>query len=136
MYIPYTHSVFVFLLTSVLVLYISPHYCPHFCNHLLKLPFSLQQSRNSDDDRDSPLGQEGGAMGRTYSPDMTENMDEFVVKPAPQGVTIKCRITRDKKGVDRGIYPTYFLHMERDDGKRVCLIFKYYHFATVRELID
>lgn len=67
------------------------------------------------------MGQEGGAMGRTYSPDLTENLDEFVLKPAPQGVTIKCRITRDKKGVDRGIYPTYFLHMEREDGKRVCL---------------
>ena len=40
-------------------------------------------------------------------------------RPAPQGVTIKCRISRDKKGVDRGMYPTYFLHMERDDGKRV-----------------
>ena len=71
-------------------------------------------------------------MGRTYSPDMTENMDEFVVKPAPQGVTIKCRITRDKKGVDRGIYPTYFLHMERDDGKRVC----WYLNITILQLLE
>ena len=52
-------------------------------------------------------------------PDPTENLEEFVYRPAPQGVTIKCRISRDKKGVDRGMYPTYFLHMERDDGKRV-----------------
>lgn len=57
-------------------------------------------------------------MGRSYTPDMTENLDEFVLKPAPQGVTIKCRITRDKKGVDRGMYPTYFLHMEREDSKK------------------
>lgn len=62
-------------------------------------------------------------MGRNYSPEITENLDEFVLKPAPQGVTMKCRITRDKKGVDRGMYPTYFLHMERDDGKRVCELF-------------
>lgn len=59
----------------------------------------------------------GGAT--SLVPDPTENLEEFVYRPAPQGVTIKCRITRDKKGVDRGMYPTYFLHMERDDGKRV-----------------
>lgn len=40
-------------------------------------------------------------------------------RPAPQGSPIKCRITRDKKGMDRGMYPTYFLHMEKDDGKKV-----------------
>ena len=74
----------------------------------------LLQNQDSDDDDET-----GGAVGRTYSPEITENLDEFVLKPAPQGVTIKCRITRDKKGVDRGMYPTYFLHMERDDGKRV-----------------
>ncbi|XP_015764471.1 PREDICTED: tubby protein homolog, partial [Acropora digitifera] len=39
-------------------------------------------------------------------------------RPAPQGSPIKCRITRDKKGMDRGMYPTYFLHMEKDDGKK------------------
>ncbi|EDO28462.1 predicted protein, partial [Nematostella vectensis] len=43
-------------------------------------------------------------------------------RPAPQGIPVKCRITRDKKGMDRGMYPTYFLHMERDDGKKVFLL--------------
>lgn len=47
------------------------------------------------------------------------NLEEFVFRPAPRGVTVKCRITRDKKGMDRGLYPTYFMHMEREDGKRV-----------------
>ena len=42
-------------------------------------------------------------------------------RPAPQGQTIKCRITRDKKGVDRQMFPTYFLHLEKDDGKKVSL---------------
>ncbi|XP_075886155.1 tubby-related protein 3 isoform X3 [Nelusetta ayraudi] len=50
------------------------------------------------------------------------NLEEFVVRPAPRGVTVKCRITRDKKGMDRGLYPTYFMHMEREDGKRVFLL--------------
>lgn len=46
-------------------------------------------------------------------------------RPAPQGTAVKCRITRDKKGMDRGMYPTYFLHMEKDDGKKVvyCVVY-------------
>ncbi|CAH1250473.1 tubby-related protein 3-like isoform X3 [Branchiostoma lanceolatum] len=51
-----------------------------------------------------------------------DNLEEFVLKPAPQGHTVKCRITRDKKGMDRGVFPTYYLHMERDDGKKVFLL--------------
>ncbi|MEQ2187413.1 hypothetical protein GOODEAATRI_004494 [Goodea atripinnis] len=47
------------------------------------------------------------------------NLEEFVLRPAPRGITIKCRITRDKKGMDRGLYPTYFMHMERNDGRKV-----------------
>lgn len=47
------------------------------------------------------------------------NLEEFVLQPAPRGVTVKCRISRDKKGMDRGLYPTYFMHMEREDGKKV-----------------
>ncbi|XP_028812692.1 tubby protein homolog isoform X4 [Denticeps clupeoides] len=51
-----------------------------------------------------------------------EDLEEFVLRPAPQGVTVKCRITRDKKGMDRGMYPTYYLHLEREDGKKVFLL--------------
>ena len=47
------------------------------------------------------------------------NLGEFVFKPAPQGVVVKCRISRDKRGVDRGMYPTYYMHFEKDDGKKV-----------------
>ncbi|CAI2734213.1 unnamed protein product [Schistosoma spindalis] len=49
--------------------------------------------------------------------DPTGNLEEFIMKPAPQGVTIRCRITRDKRGVDRGIFPSYYLHLEKDDCK-------------------
>ena len=48
-----------------------------------------------------------------------DNLEEFVLRPAPRGATVKCRITRDKKGMDRGLYPTYFMHLEREDGRRV-----------------
>lgn len=47
------------------------------------------------------------------------DLEEFTLRPAPQGVAIKCRITRDKKGMDRGMYPTYYLHLEKEDGKKV-----------------
>ncbi|XP_048450242.1 tubby protein-like, partial [Rhincodon typus] len=50
------------------------------------------------------------------------NLEEFAFRPAPQGTVIKCRITRDKKGMDKGMFPTYYLHMERDDGKKVFLM--------------
>ncbi|XP_043372550.1 tubby protein homolog isoform X8 [Dermochelys coriacea] len=51
-----------------------------------------------------------------------DELEEFAVRPAPQGITVKCRITRDKKGMDRGMYPTYYLHLEREDGKKVFLL--------------
>lgn len=43
-----------------------------------------------------------------------DNLEEFVLQPAPQGVTIKCRVTRDKKGMDRGLYPTYYVHLDNE----------------------
>ncbi|XP_036373858.1 tubby-related protein 3 isoform X1 [Megalops cyprinoides] len=51
-----------------------------------------------------------------------DNLEEFVLRPAPRGVTVKCRITRDKKGMDRGLYPTYFMHLEKEDGRKVFLL--------------
>nr|1C8Z_A Chain A, TUBBY PROTEIN [Mus musculus] len=51
-----------------------------------------------------------------------QDLEEFALRPAPQGITIKCRITRDKKGMDRGMFPTYFLHLDREDGKKVFLL--------------
>ncbi|KAK7895952.1 hypothetical protein WMY93_021277 [Mugilogobius chulae] len=50
------------------------------------------------------------------------NLEEFVLRPAPRGTTVKCRISRDKKGMDRGLYPTYFMHMEKEDGKKIFLL--------------
>lgn len=49
-------------------------------------------------------------------------MEEFATLPCPRGTTIRCRITRDKKGVDRGLYPTYFLHLEKEDNRKVFLL--------------
>ncbi|XP_078719945.1 tubby-related protein 3-like [Lampetra fluviatilis] len=64
---------------------------------------------------------DAAAPGASDSLDL-ESLEEFAVRPAPEGAAVKCRITRDKKGMDRGMFPTYFLHLERDDGKRVFLL--------------
>ncbi|XP_061167693.1 tubby protein homolog [Saccostrea echinata] len=72
-----------------------------------------------DDDQE---GAAESAMARDEPLELTEKLDDFVLRPAPQGRVMKCRITRDKKSVDRGFYPTYFLHLEKDDGKKVFLL--------------
>ncbi|NXL34627.1 TULP3 protein, partial [Glaucidium brasilianum] len=51
-----------------------------------------------------------------------ENLEDFALRPAPRGVTVKCRITRDKKGIDRGLFPTYYMHLERDDNRKTFLL--------------
>lgn len=54
--------------------------------------------------------------------DVVGSLETFVMEPACQRMHYKCRITRDRKGMDRGLYPTYFLHLERDYGKKVFLL--------------
>lgn len=51
-----------------------------------------------------------------------EDIDGFVFQPAPQDDIIKCRITRDRKGIDNRAYPVYYLHMEREGMKKVFLL--------------
>uniref|UniRef100_A0A8C5N4M4 TUB like protein 3 n=1 Tax=Leptobrachium leishanense TaxID=445787 RepID=A0A8C5N4M4_9ANUR len=50
------------------------------------------------------------------------DLKEFVLRPAPRGITIQSRITRDKKGMDRGLYPTYYMHLEREENKKIFLL--------------
>ncbi|XP_076807543.1 uncharacterized protein LOC143450750 isoform X2 [Clavelina lepadiformis] len=65
----------------------------------------------------------GSSGGRYVLPGMDiDDLENFCMQPAPQGYTIKCRITRDKKGIDRHAFPTYFLHYERDDGKKIFIL--------------
>ncbi|XP_033621493.1 tubby-related protein 3 isoform X3 [Fukomys damarensis] len=51
-----------------------------------------------------------------------ENLEDFAYSPAPRGTTVKCRITRDKKGMDRGLFPTYFMHLEKGDNRKIFLL--------------
>ncbi|XP_012678985.2 tubby-related protein 3 isoform X2 [Clupea harengus] len=65
---------------------------------------------------------EPGSPSTDIPPIDADHLEEFVVQPAPRGTTVKCRITRDKKGMDRGLYPTYFMHLEKEDGRKVFLL--------------
>lgn len=52
---------------------------------------------------------------RPPSPEIEfDDLEEFVLQSAPQGTTIKCKLTRDKRGMDRGFYPTYYLHLDNE----------------------
>ncbi|KAM8803737.1 tubby-related protein 3 isoform 1-T1 [Rhynchonycteris naso] len=50
------------------------------------------------------------------------NLEDFAYSPAPRGITVKCRITRDKKGMDRGLFPTYYMHLEKDENRKIFLL--------------
>lgn len=68
------------------------------------------------------LASGGGDEFGNGSLDPSDSLESFVYRPAAQHMQIKCRITRDKKGVDRTMYPTYYLHMEREDGRKIFLL--------------
>lgn len=84
-----------------------------YCSPCLSIHFSSQEPAESSHIT-------GGGSSQFY--DIQDNLDQFVFKVAPRDIQIKCRITRDRKGMDRGLYPTYFLHMEREDGKKIFLL--------------
>lgn len=54
--------------------------------------------------------------------DIVGQIEHWVLQPSQQGVHYKCRITRDRKGMDRGLFPIYYLHLEKDYGKKVFLL--------------
>uniref|UniRef100_A0A183C3M5 Tub domain-containing protein n=1 Tax=Globodera pallida TaxID=36090 RepID=A0A183C3M5_GLOPA len=58
----------------------------------------------------------------TETIDINDNLEQFVMEPTRKNFTLKCRITRDKHGVDKGIYPNYYLHLEKNDGRKIFLL--------------
>ena len=52
-------------------------------------------------------------------PRLGEDMREYVLRPAMRGRTVQCRISRDKRGVDKGMFPFYYLYLEAADGLKV-----------------
>jgi hypothetical protein len=50
------------------------------------------------------------------------NLNEIIFKPPAENETIKCRITRDKQGLDKQLSPIYYLHYEKDSIRKVFLL--------------
>lgn len=50
---------------------------------------------------------------------MSVNHDCFAFRPVVQNTVLQCRITRDKHGLDHGMYPIYHLHLEHSSGQKV-----------------
>lgn len=56
---------------------------------------------------------------RSPSPEIEfDNLEKFVMEPAAQGLTVKCRVTRDQRGMDKNFYPLYYLHLDNDKKVR------------------
>ncbi|CAF1105135.1 unnamed protein product [Didymodactylos carnosus] len=54
---------------------------------------------------------------------MVENLDEFVYYPIPKNIEyIRCQLTRDKQGLNKHFLPNYYLHAERNDGKKYLIL--------------
>ncbi|XP_059383264.1 tubby-related protein 1 isoform X1 [Carassius carassius] len=88
---------------------------------------AAKSEESDDEDTEVPRKKKGKGRKskkeeeRPPSPEIEfDDLEEFVLQPAPQGTTIKCKVTRDKRGMDRGFYPTYYLHLDND--KKVFLL--------------
>uniref|UniRef100_A0A8C2ITG8 Tubby C-terminal domain-containing protein n=1 Tax=Cyprinus carpio TaxID=7962 RepID=A0A8C2ITG8_CYPCA len=88
---------------------------------------AAKSDESDDEDTEVPRKKKGKGRKnkkeeeRPPSPEIEfDDLEEFVLQPAPQGTTIKCKVTRDKRGMDRGFYPTYYLHLDND--KKVFLL--------------
>lgn len=65
-------------------------------------------------------------QARSPSPEIEfDNLEKFVLQPAPQGVTIKCRVTRDQRGMDKSLYPLYYFHLDNEKKVRDLSLLKF-----------
>lgn len=81
-------------------------------DHLQSIaPVAPKQQQNAEAPKQDlkVLGAELSADG-----DVITNLNDFVLKPAPDGVSVKCRVQREKRGMERTMFPTYYLYLEMD----------------------
>ncbi|KAG7226789.1 hypothetical protein INR49_014138 [Caranx melampygus] len=73
------------------------------------------KAEESDDSESEKEEKSKKKRERSPSPEIEfDNLEKFVMDPAPQGVTIKCRVTRDQRGMDKSLYPLYYLHLDNE----------------------
>ncbi len=96
---------------------------PNNVNGSLALQFANNNNNNNNDNnQETPSSSPQLTLGlRAIFEMITEDLDKFVYTPAPNGLgDIQCRITRDKRGMEKGLFPAYYMHVERPgDGKKV-----------------
>ncbi|GLD63011.1 tubby-related protein 1-like protein, partial [Lates japonicus] len=78
-----------------------------------------EESDDSDSEKEEKSKKKKGKgkkkKERSPSPEIEfDNLEKFVMEPAPQGVTVKCRVTRDQRGMDKSLYPLYYLHLDNE----------------------
>ncbi|XP_037675967.1 tubby-related protein 2 [Choloepus didactylus] len=76
-----------------------------------------------------PAGTGSGDVGsasrppsRAPGPRLGEDMEAYVLRPALRGSTVQCRISRDKRVMDKGMFPFYYLYLEAADGRKHFLL--------------
>ncbi|XP_026204739.1 tubby-related protein 1-like [Anabas testudineus] len=79
----------------------------------------VEESDDSDSEKEDKSKKKKGKgkkkKARSPSPDIEfDNLEKFVLQPAPQGITVKCRVTRDQRGMDKSLYPIYYLHLDNE----------------------
>ncbi|CAF0811644.1 unnamed protein product [Adineta ricciae] len=81
------------------------------------MPNSEDANNNDDNNQNSPAL---ALALRSLFEMVNEDLDKFVYTPAPNGIgDVQCRITRDKRGMEKGLFPTYYMHIERPgDSKK------------------
>ena len=92
-------------------------------------PIAPQDMQANNDELQQPpsanLTSTAASLGLSMLPGggEVENLSEFVLRPAPEGQTVKCRVTREKRGMERSVYPAYYLFLEREEGgKKIFLL--------------
>ncbi|XP_074531859.1 tubby-related protein 3-like isoform X1 [Halichoeres trimaculatus] len=78
-----------------------------------------EESDDSDSEKEEKSKKKKGKgkkkKERSPSPEIEfDDLEKFVMQPAPQGTTIKCRVTRDQRGMDKSLYPLYYLHLDNE----------------------
>ncbi|XP_063658119.1 tubby-related protein 2 isoform X2 [Pan troglodytes] len=53
---------------------------------------------------------------RSPCPGLEEDMEAYVLRPALPGTMMQCYLTRDKHGVDKALFPLYYLYLETSDS--------------------
>ncbi len=54
--------------------------------------------------------------------DSIANLVEFVKRPATDGASVRCRVQREKRGMERSMFPTYFLFLDRGEDHKLVFV--------------